>query len=120
MTTPGVSRGQPPFDQTAQDAIAAARGQPRYVRPPEGYEPFPLTPEEKAEARKPAARSGACFLCGCEHALPNTPACPRLASFEVDGEGRVKAGTFRPGKKWAKGLAVFIADLLEEDEPDGG
>ena len=23
----------------------------------------------------------------------------------------MKAGTFRPGKKWAKGLAVFIAEL---------
>lgn len=51
--------------------------------------------------------------------MPGTAACPRLASFEIDGDGKVKAGTFWPGLKWAKGRVEFVEDLMEagDDKP---
>jgi hypothetical protein len=116
----GGARTGPMLEQAAQDAIAAARAQPRQLRPPEGYEAFPLSPAEKAEADKAGAQHDpVCGLCGGYHYAPSTAACPRLASFELDGDGKLKSGTFWPGGKWAKGRVVFKADALEEDEPGG-
>ena len=117
--SPAANRGQPAFDQTAQDAIAAARGQPRHWTPPPGYEAAPLNPQEAAEAQKiQAERDNACGLCGGYHFMPGTAACPRLASFELNGDGTLIRGTYWPGDKWAKGRVVFKADTME-DEDDG-
>jgi hypothetical protein len=120
VTPSGPSRAGPMLENAAQDSIAAARGQVRYARP-EGYEAFPLSPAEKAEAQKAEAQHDpVCGLCGGYHYAPSTAACPRLASFELDGDGKLKSGTFWPGDKWAKGRVVFKDDTLEEDEPGGG
>lgn len=112
MTTPG-GRGLPPLEHVAQDVLAAARQQPRQRFVP------PLTESEKAEAGKVEQARAYCTLCGAVHALPSTAACPRLASFELDGDGKVRAGTFFAGKGWAKGRAVFIEDLKEAADAPG-
>lgn len=118
MTTPGHGRGAPPFEAQAQDAIAAARGEQQRQR---GYvpEPQPLTEDEKTAAAEIARQALWCRLCACVHPLPNTAACPRLASFELDGDSHVKAGTFWPGLKWARGRATPIEDLHEKEDGDG-
>lgn len=116
MTSPGASRGQPAFDQTAQDVIAATRGQPRYIRP-DFYEPAAITAEDKAEGEK--AKDRICGLCAGVHPLPGTAACPRLVSVELDGDGKIKAATFRTDQKW-QSRVVLAEDLAEEGEPDGG
>jgi len=100
------------LEQAAQDAIRAT--QPRQqVWPP--YEPPlaepPLTDKERAEAEKAKV---ACQFCLGYHALPNSPGCPRLASFELDGDGKVKSGTFFEGKGWAKGRVVLVEDVHED------
>lgn len=122
MTTPGVpsaARGQPPLEQVAADTIQALRGTQR--RFPPGYEPHPLTAVERKEADKVAAdRIPVCGLCGGHHYAPSTAACPRLASFELDAEGKLRAGTFWKGRKWAKGTVVFKADALEDEEAGDG
>jgi hypothetical protein len=113
---PGGSRGAPMLEQAAQDTIAAARAQPRYVPPPE-YERAVLTAEDKAEAEKAAReRDEVCVLCGGYHALPSSPACPRLAGVELNGDMRIVKATFWQGRKWAEGRVVFREDLLEGDD----
>lgn len=114
---PGASRGQPAFDGAAMDAVAAARGAPRHPLPPPGYEPLPLTAEEREEARRAEhQRDPVCGLCAGYHYGPSTTACPRLASFELGTDGTLRSGTFFAGLKWAKGRVVFKADTLEKEE----
>ena len=114
MTTPRQSQGAPAFDALAQDVIATARGdRRRYVQPPQA-EP-PLTAEDKAKAAEIERLARVCPLCIGIHALPGTAGCPRLASFELDGDGKVRAGTFFEGKAWAKGRVILYEDLKEDD-----
>ena len=120
---PGSGRSAPMLEQAAQAAIAATRPRtggrmprPEMAIPPAPWEmPEPLTEADRAEADK---ASEVCRFCVGYHALPNSPGCPRLASFELDGDGRVKSGTFFEGTKWAKGRVVFYEDTKED--PDAG
>ena len=115
---PGGSRTGPMLEEAAQQSIAAARQQaPRLVRPPE-YEPAILSAED-APRRPTKSQLVVCGLCACYHHAPSTAACPRLASFELDGDGKLKSGTFWPGKKWADGRVVFHEDTKEKDDSDG-
>jgi len=115
VTTPRQSQGTPPFDAVAQDVIAQARGErPRYAQPPQ-IEP-PLTEAEKAEAEKAAKAALVCKFCLGFHALPNSPGCPRLASFTLNGDGVVIGGTYFSGTKWARGRVVFLADTKEDGD----
>jgi len=112
---PGGSRGGPMLEDIAQQVLQQARGQ-RPAFPP-GYEPVPLSPEEKAEADKAAQeREVVCLLCGGYHALPSSPACPRLSSVELNGDFKIVKATFWQGRKWAEGRVVFKEDLLEGDD----
>jgi hypothetical protein len=98
MTYPGVptSPGFPPLEGVGQQAIRMA--QDRLGVLTRGQFPLPvkkLSDEEKTEALK-SAKDDLCLLCGGLHAAPNTPACPRLATFECNLDGRVTKGTFWP------------------------
>jgi len=124
MTTPGgiqqYGGSAPPFESLGQQVLATARARmdPRSPQVPV------LTPQERAEAEQAAAEQRNCLYCGGLHAGPSTPACPRLASFDLDGDGRVKSGTFWPGLEWAKGRVVLAEDVheegAEEEAGDGG
>jgi len=108
VTNPGVpaSPGFPALDHTAQQAIHMA--QSRLEALTRGKLPFPvkkLSDEEKEEALK-SAKDEACMLCGAFHAAPNTPACPRVATFELNGDGRLVKGTF-----WPDGMTDSAVDL---------
>lgn len=115
---PSASRGSPPLDEAAQQSIAAVRQQRPHFPP--GYEPFPLSPEEKAEAEKTARDRDEqlCILCAGYHALPSSPACPRLSSVELNGDMKIVKATFWNGRKWAEGRVVFREDALEDDDAD--
>ena len=110
MTHPRQSAGQPPFEDAAAATIAAARGQQR--RP---VLPVPLTPEEQAEADKAAQTAEVCLFCLGYHHAPSTQGCPRLATFQLDGQGRVTSGTYWPGRSWAKGRVVLFEDTKESE-----
>ena len=118
MSTPVQpgSRTGPALEQAAQDTLAATRPRPRFTAPP-GYEPVPLSAEERAEAQQDTD-GRVCGLCAGYHHMPSTAACPRLASFDLDGEGKLKSGTFWPGTKWAKGRVVFKEDTLEDGDAE--
>jgi hypothetical protein len=77
-----------------------------------------LTPAERKEAEAAAKEGAGCLYCGGLHAAPSTPACPRLASFKVDGDGKITEGTFWEGVAWAEGRVVFAEDAMEDEEGD--
>ena len=58
-----------------------------------------------------------CPLCLAYHALPGSPGCPRLASFKMDGDGRVVEGTFRSDRKWHD--RVVLVETVKEEDGDG-
>lgn len=108
MTYPGVptSPGFPALDPVAQQAIRMA--QDRLGVMTRGRFPLPvktLSSEEKEDALK-SAKDDICILCGGLHPAPNTPACPRLATFECNPDGRIVKGTF-----WPDGISDSAVDL---------
>lgn len=140
VTTPGVpvSPGLPPLERTAQSAIAAARSRLDVLT---GKAPqFPkLSEEERKEALKAAEAGGACSFCASLHPGASTAACPRLATFELNGDGKVVKGSFfadgvvheevitdGDGKvlqrtttyhaDWDTGKVLAVADAAEEEE----
>jgi hypothetical protein len=115
---PSSSRGQPALEQAAQDAIGAVRGQPRH-HVPAGYEPEPVSAEEKAEAERLAAEDARiCKYCIGVHRYPTTIACPRIAEAELDGDANIRKVRFFEGKAWAKGRVALYEDLSEEASDD--
>jgi len=139
VTHPGVptSPGVPVFEHAAQEAIRQARSRVEaFTRP----RPI-LTPEEREDALKRAEEGETCRFCAGFHPGASTPACPRLATFELngdgqvvkgsfwpegitdaavelDGEGAVRAVTFHRNDQWDTSQIVRAADAAEEE--DGG
>ncbi len=144
MTTPGVpvSPGLPLLEGPARDAIHAARSRMEALT--RGSLPFPvkdLSEKEKEEALKGAA-DATCQLCGGIHPAPNTPACPRIATFKLNGDGKLTEGSFWPDgghesvvetdgdgnvrsvvyrtrSEWPTDRVVFPSELAEEGEEAG-
>lgn len=142
MTHPGpgvpTSPGAPPFEQAAQSAIAAARARLEgFTRPRPA-----LTPQEREEALEAVDGKETCLFCGGLHHGASTPACPRLATFklngdgqvaegsfwpegitdaacELDGQGQVRAVTFHRNDQWDTTQIVRAADAAEEDDSTG-
>lgn len=81
-----------------------------------------LSAAERAAAAEIASQpGGVCRLCGCLHAAEES-GCPRLASFELDNDGKVRAGTFWPPGTWEDPERIIWADdarELPEEAPDG-
>ena len=118
MTMPGVPRAHsaPPLDRAAADVLEAARQRAGIGRPP-GF-PFPqrhrLTEDERKEAQ--AAAKDACQLCGGIHAAPNSPACPRIRTFELNPDGRVVKGEFWRDGEFDASRILFVADAMDDSE----
>jgi hypothetical protein len=143
VTHPGVpvSPGYPPFEGPARDALRAARGR---IGAAAGERPFlpPMGREEREEALESAA-SAACRFCAGFHPGASTPACPRLATFKLNGDGMVIEGSYWPdgvteetvetngagqvvtvisrtASQWDTAKVVAVADVAEEEAEDGG
>jgi hypothetical protein len=143
VTSPGVpvSPGLPLLEGPARDAIGMARSRVEALT--RAQLPFPvktLTEEEKAGALRDAA-TAACRSCAAIHPGASTAACPRLATFKLNGDFDVIEGSFWPsgatetvvttdgsGKvlsvtqtsrsDWDTARVIFIEDVAEEE--DGG
>lgn len=111
-------RGIPPLENQASAVLAAARGRFSGQRPYLPQQPMQLTADQKAEALDTIAKGGACRCCAGIHP-GDEMACPRLASFELDGDGNVRAGTYFPDGQWDRSSVVFATDAAEE-AGDGG
>jgi hypothetical protein len=141
VTSPGVpvSPGFPLLEGPARDAIGMARSRVdalTRVQPPIPVKA--LTAEEKETALKDAA-AAACRFCAAIHPGASTAACPRLATFKLNGDLDVTEGSFWPsgatetvvvtdgaGKvlsvtqttrnDWDVTRVVFADDLAEEED----
>ena len=141
MTHPGVgvptSSGTPIFEDVARQAIHQARARVEAFSRPRPI----LTPEEREDALKRAGEGETCLFCGGFHHGASTPACPRLATFELngdgavikgsfwpegvsdaavelDGEGAVRAVTFHRHDEYDTSQIVSVADAAEDDDPE--
>lgn len=116
----GGTGRRPLLDRPAEAAINAARdragllGKPRFPLPVRA-----LTPQERDDALDQAAKN-ACTLCGGLHAAPNTPACPRIRTFRLDGDGRVAEGSFWQDGEFDASRILFVADVAEEPTSEEG
>ena len=113
MTVPQHGAREPMLERTARATLADMRrsldGSPS---PPYA----PLSPQERTEAQEKAEP---CAFCIGNHALPNGPGCPRIASFELGGDGNVKAATYWPGTAWATGRVNLLEDSFEKEAAEG-
>lgn len=85
-------------------------------------QPKKLSEQERREASESIQSGGACRCCAGLHAGDEL-ACPRLATFELDGDGHLKAGSYWPPGKWETTKTVvetdrvlFATDIEEDDE----
>jgi len=57
-----------------------------------------------------------CQLCGGIHAGLSMPACPRVASFELDADGQLKSAVFWPDGEWISDGVYFASDAESDEE----
>lgn len=143
MNRPGVPRspGVPLFEQDARDALRAAQERIG-IFTGKGLPPFPPVPREEREEALADAGNTACRFCAGFHAGASTPACPRLATFKLNGDLQVIEGSFWPdgiseyavetgpdgavttivkaASQWDTAKVVAVADMAEEEEGDDG
>lgn len=103
---------EPPLDMAAQSVIAGAQ---RLLdsRGPRS----PMTLAEKAEAREAIEKNGAlCLFCAGIHVGASTPACPRLASGKLNGDGTVVEFTY--WGSWDATRVVFPEDIEEDEDKE--
>jgi hypothetical protein len=129
----------PLLENPARDAIGMARSRVEALT--RAQLPFPvkaLSEEEKAGALRDAA-TAACRFCAALHPGASTAACPRLATFKLNGDLDVTEGSFWPSgatetvvttnaegnvlsvtqtsrSDWDLSRVVFADDLAEEEE----
>lgn len=111
---------RPPLENAASSVLAAARGRMsgRHAYPLPAAPPQKLTPEQQAEALDIISKGAGCRCCAGIHP-GDEMACPRLASFELDGDGNVRAGSYFADGSWDRSSVVFATDAAEEEGTDG-
>ena len=108
----------------AREVIAQARQRVAPQKPliPPALMPKPERPELTDADRRALgdliAANGACEHCGGIHAGLEL-ACPRLASFELDGDRKVRAGTYWPDGGYDTSRTIFAeeASVIPEGKP---
>lgn len=115
MTGPSFHAGGPvnPLDSVARNVAHGAQHLIQGLQPKPPVPALPLTAEEKKEAED-AIRAGAvCLFCASIHPGASSPACPRLASGKLNGDGTVVEFTFWKDGEWDTSRLVPIEDLDE-------
>ena len=112
--------GRPPLESAATAAIRAAQsriepGRHRAYAPPQ---PKVLSEAERREEMDVIGKGGGCRCCGGLHAGDEL-ACPRLATFELDGDGKIKGGSYWPDGTWDTARVLFAEDAAEATEEAG-
>lgn len=111
MTMPQA--GGTPHSQLDLAALAAVGTAQRLLN---GAPRLPISREERDEIEKVAENGGVCRFCAGIHAGGSTPACPRLASGKLNGDGDVVEFTFWP--TWDASRVVYPEDVEDESEED--
>lgn len=111
MTVP--TQGQSPHSQLDLAALAAVGTAQRLLN---GAPRLPVSREEREELEKVAADGGLCRFCAGIHAGGSTPACPRLASGKLNGDGDVTEFTYWPS--WDASRVIYPEDVDEDLDGD--
>lgn len=78
----------------------------------------PLTDKERRDASDLFKQGAVCAFCAAIHVGASSPACPRLASGKLNGDGAVVEFAFWPDGQWDQSRVVFAADVAEEEGGD--
>lgn len=116
MTGPSYHAGGPvsPLDSVARAVTHGAQDKIAHLQP---KPTLPLTQQEKKEAEDAVKAGAVCVFCARIHPGASSPACPRLASGKVNGDGTVIEFTFWQDGSWDTSRSVPVEDL-EEDETE--
>jgi hypothetical protein len=111
-----------PYPPSTSVALAAARTRIDRAgahRKPEftSRQPRRLPEPDRAEAAAILSAGGGCELCGGLHAGAEL-ACPRLASFRLNGDGAITEGTYWPNGQWENPERVILPEDAEERADD--
>ena len=112
----------PPSGRHAASATLSAA---RAVRPASGLPPRfthqrpRLSPERRQEILQGFTEGGFCPYCLGIHAgaALAVPGCPRIATFELDGDGKLRAAAYWPDGEWDASGVYFTADVEEDETP---
>lgn len=80
-------------------------------------EHHPVSPDRRDEITGQFAEGTYCNLCGGIHPGLSVPACPRVASFELDADGKLRAATFWQDGDWDTSGTYFASDVEEDSGP---
>jgi hypothetical protein len=102
----------------AREVIGAARQRIQPKQDPLAVFTRPERPELSDADRRDlteAIKAGAlCRACAGLHAGGEL-ACPRLAAFELDGDGKLRAGSFWQDGQWDTSRVVFAEEAAAPD-----
>lgn len=116
MTYPAGEPGR----HAASATLGAARakiGTPRPSGPRFPRQPRRLGAELRQQIAEQFTEGAYCQLCGGIHAGLSMPACPRVASFELDADGQLKSATFWPDGEYDASGVYAASDAEAADEP---
>lgn len=118
MTTPNGPR-QPLLEALASHVIHGTQDRINLGAP--APTTAPPTQEEKQLAAELIQRGDVCRFCAGIHPGASGPACPRLASGKLNGDGTVVEFTFWADHDWrpaAAGRVVFVEELGDDTEEE--
>ena len=121
MTSPGYA---PRHGFQAREILAGARQQ---AATPAAPGPAPLvrperpqlTPEDRRALSEAITAGGLCRCCAGVHAGGEL-ACPRLSTFEIDADGKLKAGSYWPDFHWDTSRVIFAEEATAAEEASDG
>lgn len=110
MSLSGGDQSQ--LESVAMSAISGA--QRLFSSPPR----LPMSDQEKQDVEKAAKDGAICLFCGGIHVGISSPACPRLASGKLNGDGVVTEFTF--WNSWDASRVIFPEDVedIEDEETE--
>ena len=97
----------------ARYETAATHSGPRFPR-----ERRTLSPERAQQVTDAFAAGDFCVYCLGIHAGLSLPGCPRIATFELDPDGKLRAATYHADGEWDASGVYFTADVEEDDDAE--
>jgi hypothetical protein len=101
------------------DASRARPETPRPAGPRFPRQPRVLSAEIRQQAAERFNAQEFCQFCGGLHPGISTPACPRIASFDLNADGALCSAVFFASGDWDASEVIFSTDTEEPNEPAG-
>ena len=116
MSYPDGSPGRHAASATLGAARATA-GTSRTNGPRFARQPRRLGAELRQQIADQFTEFAYCQLCGGIHAGLSLPGCPRIATFELDPDGKLRTATYWQDSEWDASGVYFTSDVETDDEP---